>query len=168
VTNEVQGSGDNITIRIISFTDIDVSKLTSLPLLSGNDSQRRVVFLEVENKSDKTWEWEEFDIQFATKEGYVMDTEQIRVPSENIPKGWHSSRVEIPPSSKAKIIVVLGKIDENTQIDYLLYKTKLAEEWYSDLSSEEVRDYSDKYERVKIDIPDEKIPELDNLPDDQK
>ena len=165
MTNDIKESGDNITIRIISLTDIDVSKLTGNPSISEDDSQRRVVFLEIQNKSDNPWEWEEFDLQFVTREGYVIDPEHIRIPSQNIPKGWHSSVVEVPPSAKAKIIVVLGKMDDDTQIDYIIYKTKLAEAWYSALSQEEVRDYSNKHERLKIDIPHEMIEKLDKLPD---
>ncbi|GAB7008970.1 hypothetical protein [Halorubrum trueperi] len=165
MADKIEQSGDHLSIKIISLTDIDLSKLTDNPRVSGDGGQRRVAFFEIHNKSDDPWEWEEDGFQFVTKDGFVMEPDLIRIPSHNLPKGWYSSTVDIPSSAKAKVIVSLGQLDERDHIDYILYKKNLAEAWYSALSDEEVRNYSDKFEEIKLDIPNDLIHELDKLPD---
>lgn len=162
--DKIEKSGDHLSIKIISLTDIDLSKLTGNPTVSG-DGQRRVALFEIHNKSDNPWEWNEDGLQFVTTDGYVIEPLLIRIRPRNLPKGWYSITVDIPPSAKAKVLVTLGKMDEKEQIDYVLYKKKLGEAWYSSLSDDEVRNYSDKFEEIKLDIPNKKADELDELPD---
>lgn len=161
----IEQSGNHLGIKIISLTDIDLSKLTDNPRVSGDNGQRRVAFFEIHNESENPWEWREDGFQFVTTDGYVMEPDMIRIPPQNLPKGWYSSTVDIPPSAKAKVIVSLGQMDENHNIDSILYRKNLAEAWYSTLSGEEVREYSDKFEEIKLNIPNNMRRKLDKLPD---
>lgn len=178
----IKQSGSHISIKIISLTDIDVSGLFNDPLAPSKTGEKKVGFFEIHNMSGNLWEWRQSGFQFVTTDGDVIEPDMTRIDAQNLPEGWHSLEVDIPPSNKAKVVVILGQIYEKEhdlsvlyegqinkkeQIDHVLYKKNLAEAWYSALSDDEIRNYSDKFEEIKLDIPDEKIDELDKLPDTQ-
>lgn len=166
MTAGVQGSGENIDIELVALTEIDISELVEMMGVSGQKDERVIAFFDILNKSDRPWEWEQFDFQFVTEDGYTVETDPIHFPANNLPQGWHSGDASIPPSARIKALVSIGDIASDKRIDRIIYETKLAEAWYSALSRDQIAELSREFERIEIEVPEDSG-HLDELPDVQ-
>lgn len=166
-SQNISEEGDNLTISINGIAKINGSKLNYDFLQRDSFSGEPpyyywLIFLEVENRSSRTWEWKSQEWVLSDNEGTHRNSSDLHYSLSKLPEGWQTIQFDIPGNSTVKTVLVYSDLSEGSPWT-LRYKKMLAEAWYTSIKQDDVAhitDFTKQYEKFRIKVDQEAQNEL--------